>query len=120
MRWTSRAQLEWSEQLLESLKSIQYGNQTFPKGLPATPPDPVAVREFLPDTLKRITIKRTLDGRHPSQEWRSKPVVQGFLPSEWALLRNLEYLDLSDETGQGLIEGPIPSTWLMMTKLRTM
>ena len=28
--------------------------------------------------------------------------------------------DLSDETGQGLIEGPIPSTWLMMTKLRTM
>jgi hypothetical protein len=28
--------------------------------------------------------------------------------------------DLSDETGGGLIEGPIPSTWLMMSKLRTM
>ncbi|GLC48529.1 hypothetical protein PLESTB_000107900 [Pleodorina starrii] len=120
MRWSGRARLEWSEELRKSLESVKYGNQSYPRGIPPPVPDPVATRPFLPDTLKRITIKRTLDGRHPSQIWRSRPVVQGFLPSEWALLRNLEYLDLSDETGQGLIEGPIPSTWLMMTKLRTM
>ncbi|GLC48532.1 hypothetical protein PLESTB_000108200 [Pleodorina starrii] len=119
MRWSARARLEWSKTFRQSLENVKYGNQSFPKSSPPPVPDPVAARPFLPDTLKRITIKRTLDGRHPSQTWRSRPVVQGFLPSEWALLRNLEYLDLSDETGQGLIEGPIPSTWLMMTKLRT-
>ncbi len=32
----------------------------------------------------------------------------------------LAHRDLSDDMGQGLIEGPIPSTWLMMTKLRAM
>ncbi|GLC71849.1 hypothetical protein PLESTF_001173600 [Pleodorina starrii] len=119
MRWSGRARLEWSAELRKSLESVKYGNQSYPRVIPPPVPDPVAARPFLPDTLKRITIKRMLDGRHPSQTWRSRPVVQGFLPSEWALLRNLEYLDLSDETGQGLIEGPIPSTWLMMTKLRT-
>ncbi|EFJ43988.1 hypothetical protein VOLCADRAFT_95844 [Volvox carteri f. nagariensis] len=67
----------------------------------------------------RLTIKRTNDGSHPAKAWKGRPVIKGFLPAEWALLRNLEYLDLSDDMGQGLIEGPIPSTWLMMTRLRT-
>ncbi|GLC72766.1 hypothetical protein PLESTF_001291000 [Pleodorina starrii] len=120
MRWSGRARLEQSAQLREALESVKYGNQTRPRIWQPPVYDPVAGRRFLPDTLKRITIKRTLDGRHPSQSWRSRPVIKGFLPAEWALLRNLEHLDLSDETGQGLIEGPIPSTWLMLTKLRTM
>ncbi|GIL53216.1 hypothetical protein Vafri_8873 [Volvox africanus] len=120
MRWSSRARLEWSEALTKSLELVKYGNQTYLiRGYPPSVPDPVAARPFLPDTLKRLTIKRTNDGSHPSKTWRGKPVIKGFLPSEWALLSNLEYLDLSDDMGQGLIEGPIPSTWLMMTKLRT-
>ncbi|GLI59757.1 hypothetical protein VaNZ11_001712 [Volvox africanus] len=120
MRWSSRARLEWSEALAKSLELIKYGNQTYViRGQPPSVPDPVAARPFLPDTLKRLTIKRTNDGSHPSKTWRGKPVIRGFLPSEWALLSNLEYLDLSDDMGQGLIEGPVPSTWLMMTKLRT-
>ncbi|GLC48525.1 hypothetical protein PLESTB_000107500 [Pleodorina starrii] len=92
MRWSGRARLEWSAELRKSLESVKYGNQSYPRVIPPPVPDPLAARPFLPDTLKRITIKRTLDGRHPSQTWRSRPVVQGFLPSEWALLRNLEYL----------------------------
>ncbi|GIM13096.1 hypothetical protein Vretimale_16261 [Volvox reticuliferus] len=120
MRWSGRARIEWSEQLRKSLELVQYGNQTLIRGsLPPAAPDPVAARPFLPDTLKRLTIKRTNDGSHPSTAWHGKPVIKGFLPSEWALLSNLEYMDLSDDMGQGLIEGPIPSTWLMMTKLRT-
>ena len=91
-RWSGRARLEWSEALRQSLESIKYGNQSFPRGWQPPVPDPVATRPFLPDTLKRITIRRTLDSRHPSPSWRSKPVIQGFLPSEWALLRNLEHL----------------------------
>ncbi|EFJ45307.1 hypothetical protein VOLCADRAFT_94393 [Volvox carteri f. nagariensis] len=119
MRWSNRARLEWSEELQKSLESIKYGNQSYPRGFPPPVVDPVAARPFLPDTLKRLTIKRTNDGRHPTQAWQGKPVIKGFLPAEWALLKNLEHLDLSDEMGEGLIEGPIPSTWLMMTKLRT-
>ncbi|GIM11186.1 hypothetical protein Vretimale_14730 [Volvox reticuliferus] len=120
MRWTARARVEWSESLRNELVSIKYGNQSFPRGWQAlSAPDPTASRNFLPETLRRLTIKRTNDGSHPSRTWRGKPVIKGFLPSEWALFKNLEYLDLSDDMGQGLIEGPIPSTWLMMTKLRT-
>ncbi|GIL53228.1 hypothetical protein Vafri_8873 [Volvox africanus] len=120
MRWSLQAQLLWRNKSIQAaLSDIKYGNDYYPKGWEALAPDPVAARPFLPDTLKRLTIKRTNDGSHPSKTWRGKPVIKGFLPSEWALLSNLEYLDLSDDMGQGLIEGPIPSTWLMMTKLRT-
>ncbi|GLC60003.1 hypothetical protein PLESTB_001562700 [Pleodorina starrii] len=92
MRWSGRARLEQSAQLREALESVKYGNQTRPRIWQPPVYDPVAGRRFLPDTLKRITIKRTLDGRHPSQSWRSRPVIKGFLPAEWALLRNLEHL----------------------------
>ncbi|GIM13091.1 hypothetical protein Vretimale_16258 [Volvox reticuliferus] len=119
MRWSGRARQEWSEAVRNAMVSIKYGNQSLPRIVDALAPDAVATRPFLPDTLKRLTIKRTNDGSHPSKTWRGKPVIKGFLPSEWALLQKLEYLDLSDDMGQGLIEGPIPSTWLMMTKLRT-
>ncbi len=91
-RWSGQARLEWSQALRESLQSIKYGNQSFPRGAPPAVPDPVAARPFLPDTLKRLTIKRTRDGRHPSPSWRGRPVVQGFLPAEWGLLGSLEHL----------------------------
>ncbi|EFJ44014.1 hypothetical protein VOLCADRAFT_95899 [Volvox carteri f. nagariensis] len=121
MRWSLRALIEWNKAQFSSMDPINFGNQSYPRGwLPPLQDDPVAGRPFLPDTLKRLTIKRTNDHIHRTSEWRGRPVVSGFLPSTWALLRNLELLDLSDDMGQGAIEGPIPSTWLMMTKLRTM
>ncbi|EFJ43191.1 hypothetical protein VOLCADRAFT_96656 [Volvox carteri f. nagariensis] len=121
MRWSGRARLEWSADLRTALEYVKYGNQTLPRGWQhPSIPDPAAARPFLPDTLRRLTIKRTNDATHPSRTWTGKPVVRGFLPAEWALLKNLEYLDLSDDMGEGLIEGPIPSTWMMMTKLRIM
>ncbi|KAG2492628.1 hypothetical protein HYH03_009044 [Edaphochlamys debaryana] len=131
MRWTAKARLEWSPGLKAALNWIRYGNQTVSvtqlpgyqspdsiQGWHYPVYDPTAGRKLLADTLQRITVKRTRDGRHPSP-WASKPLITGQLPADWAQFAKLEYIDLSDEMETGQIEGPIPSTWLMMTTLKT-
>ncbi|KAG2437627.1 hypothetical protein HYH02_011266 [Chlamydomonas schloesseri] len=118
MSWTGQAQLDWSAEYVEALGFLTNGNQLLPRGWLPPVPEPVSARLLLPDTLRRLTIRRTRDERHGSVQWTSRPLITGPLPAEWALFRNLEYLDLSDEMETGQIVGPIPSTWLMMTHLR--
>eukprot|EP00798_Chlamydomonas_sp_ICE-L_P005159 gene5159-34974_t len=40
------------------------------------------------------------------------PVIEGPLPDSWGAFENLEYLNLSDAYGTGLIEGGIPHSWV--------
>lgn len=68
------------------------GSQLRPRGWLPPVIEPVSARLLLPDTLRRLTIRRTRDEQHGAVQWTSRPLITGPLPGEWALLRNLEYL----------------------------
>lgn len=70
--------------------NVTSGSRLQPPGLPNVT-DPTANRLLLVDTLKRITIKRT-DSRISPSGFQARAAIEGQLPPEWAMFRNLEYM----------------------------
>ncbi|KAG1669255.1 hypothetical protein FOA52_003292 [Chlamydomonas sp. UWO 241] len=83
-------------------------------GSPYTDPAQTLVdfpdRPFLPDTLEHLSITRS--NKAYSGNMDLPAVIEGPLPWQWSNFKNLKYLNLSDATGNGKLEGGIPLQWI--------